>query len=425
MLLGISKRLGWVVSAAAVISIAFSACREEPAVEKPRKVLFAIVDGIPADVIERVSTPWIDSIAAKGGYSRAYTGGEIGSYSETPTISAVCYANLVTGTWVNKHNVWDNGIDSINYQYPSVFWYLKNQYPEKKIGIFSTWQDNRVKLLGEGRPETGQIKMDYYADGYELDTVAFPHDTQSRYIHLIDERVSEEAARAIEQHGPDLSWVYLQYTDDVGHHHGDSPQMDSAVVVADNQVGRLWKAVQYRMEHFDEDWLVYIVTDHGRDDRGYHHGGQTPRERGIWMATNDRNLNSYFHEHTPALVDVAPTILRFLDIDAPKHHAFELDGIPLSGDVTHQFTRAVIEGDSLRLEWLPFRDTGELKVRLSTSNHQRLGDHDNYVALAEVPLKDGAAQLDISGFQSDFFKIVLESDAHSTNRWVIRPAQQK
>lgn len=156
---------------AAVVLLLASACGQQQgqqngkAAERPRKVLFAIVDGIPADVIERVNTPWIDSVAAQGGYTRAYTGGEKDTYSQSPTISAVCYTHFVTGVWTNKHNVWDNGIDSINYRYPSFFWYLKNQYPEKKIGIFSTWQDNRVKLLGEGKAETNQLKMDFHADG--------------------------------------------------------------------------------------------------------------------------------------------------------------------------------------------------------------------------------------------------------------------
>ena len=40
------------------------------------KVIFAIVDGIPAEVIEKVSTPNLDTIAAKGGYTRAYVGGQ-------------------------------------------------------------------------------------------------------------------------------------------------------------------------------------------------------------------------------------------------------------------------------------------------------------------------------------------------------------
>ena len=72
---------------------------------KTKKAVFIIVDGIPADMIERLNTPAIDEIASKGAYARAYTGGEIGSYSQTPTISAIGYTNLLTATWMNKHNV--------------------------------------------------------------------------------------------------------------------------------------------------------------------------------------------------------------------------------------------------------------------------------------------------------------------------------
>ena len=81
------------------------------------KVVFVIVDGIPADVIERVPTPAIDAIAAVGGYGRATVGGPIGTVGETPTISAPGYMSLVTGTWANKHNVYDNYGISPDYDY--------------------------------------------------------------------------------------------------------------------------------------------------------------------------------------------------------------------------------------------------------------------------------------------------------------------
>lgn len=81
---------------------------------KPKKALFIIVDGIPADVVEKVNTPNLNKIADAGHYLRAYVGGEKDGYSQTPTISAVSYNSLLTGMWVNKHNVWDNNIKEPN-----------------------------------------------------------------------------------------------------------------------------------------------------------------------------------------------------------------------------------------------------------------------------------------------------------------------
>lgn len=404
--------------------IFFSSCQQgadgTAGTSKAKKAIFVIVDGIPADVIERVNTPWIDSIAAEGGYTRAFTGGEApDSYSMSPTISAVCYAHLVTGVWTNKHNVWGNGLETVNFNYPTAFWFLKNQYPEKTVAIYSTWEDNRTKLVGEGKPETGNLHFDFAKDGYELDTVAYPHNSTPHYIHLIDERVSEEAAQSIREEAPDLSWVYLQYTDNAGHEWGDSPEMDSAVVNADIQVGRIWQAVKAREAAHNEEWLVYIVTDHGRDDKGYHHGGQSPRERAIWFSTNDKNLNTYFHDGTPGLVDVLPSVLRFMEVDIPREFAFELDGIPLSGEVSHQFTAAELDGDKLNLTWEPFKQVGDLSVWLTTTNNHKEGGKDEYVLLGKSDLKDGAATFDVSEHPSDFYKVVLESADHAANRWVM------
>src|SRR5262245_26832602 len=86
-----------------------------------RKAVFIILYGISTDVVEKVETPVLDEIAAKGGYTRAYLGGEKGGYSESPTISAVGYNHVITGVWTNKHNVWDNDIKDPNYHYWNIF----------------------------------------------------------------------------------------------------------------------------------------------------------------------------------------------------------------------------------------------------------------------------------------------------------------
>lgn len=386
--------------------------------QKPKKVLFVILDGISADVIEKLPTPHLDAVASAGGYTRAYVGGEKGGYSETPTISAVGYNSLHTGTWVNKHNVWGNDIKEPNYHYWTIFRLAAELAPRKKTAIFSTWLDNRTKLIGEGLPETGNLHLDYHFDGFELDTVSFPHDEHSLYIHRIDEHVTDESARYIREEGPDLSWVYLQYTDDMGHRHGDSEAFYQAVETADDQVGRIWEAVRERMESSGEDWQVFITTDHGRDAKtGMHHGGQSDRERLTWIVTNARELNPYFHDHQPGIVDIMPSMLRFMELEVPREQLWEIDGIPLTGKVSVAAPQATWEADGLHLSWKALEQDGNLKIWGCPTNYFRDGGQDRYELLAEVPLSAEQAVVDLK--PPAFYKVVLEGKHNTVNRWVL------
>ena len=111
-----------------------------------KKVVVILVDGIPYDVIKKVNTPHLKEIESKGALGKAYVGGEKGGKTESPTISAVGYNSMLTGTWANKHNVWGNGIEAPNYSYPTFFKIARDAKPDMKLGIFSTWEDNRTKL---------------------------------------------------------------------------------------------------------------------------------------------------------------------------------------------------------------------------------------------------------------------------------------
>ena len=290
------------------------------------KAVFIIVDGIPADVLERTETPNLDAISKTGGYARAYTGGVVGGESESPTISAVGYMNLITGTWANKHNVWGNEVKQPNYAYWDIFRIAHEHDASLQTAIFSTWEDNRTKLIGDGLPAAGGTKLDYSFDGFEKNLDRFPHDEQHSHINKIDELVAGEAARYIEQSGPDLSWVYLEYTDTVAHGYGDSPELTNMLQIADGRVGRIWEAIKKRQRSHDEDWLIVVTTDHGRDAQsGKDHGGQSERERTTWVVTNSRKLNNRFGNNT-AIVDILPSIVTHLKLSIPPQIASQLDG---------------------------------------------------------------------------------------------------
>ncbi|QHT69931.1 alkaline phosphatase family protein [Rhodocytophaga rosea] len=393
---------------------------------KVRKTVFILVDGIPADVLETVATPALDSLAKAGKYMRSYVGGSKGEYSESPTISAVGYNSLLTGTWANKHNVWDNDIAAPNYHYPTIFRLLKNQYPAKKIGIFSSWLDNRTKLIGDGLPQTGNIQVDYHADGYELDTIRFPQAKARDFMHKIDNKVVQETALYIRNQAPDLSWVYLEYTDDMGHMYGDSKQFYDAVKKMDAQISTIAQAVQYRQKRHNEDWLIVVTTDHGRDEQtGKDHGGQSYRQRSSWIVTNYPQLNMYAKYYTPGIVDIMPTIARFMNISMPLEISRELDGTPLTGKISLAEVQVHHFQKKLDVSWKALEKEGKVKIWVSTTNGFKTGEKDTYTLFAEVPVTSEHASIHTNLPVSSFYKVVLESPFNSVTKWVTLEAKQK
>jgi predicted AlkP superfamily pyrophosphatase or phosphodiesterase len=385
---------------------------------KTPKAVFIIVDGVPADVMEKLDLPNFNAIKKAGGYTRTMVGGHPGTYTQTPTISAVGYNSVLTGVYAHKHNVWGNDITAPNYQYQNLFRLLKETSPQKTIGIFSSWQDNRTKLVGEGLAAAGNIQFDFEYDGLELDTIRFPHDKAAQYMHRIDDMVSDSAARAIQASAPDLSWVYLEYTDDMGHRFGDSETFYTAVKYADAQVGKIWQAVQDRQQHFNEDWMIVITTDHGRDSlTGRNHGGQSAREKSGWIYTNKRPLNERFAPDQSAIVDIMPSILRHLQLPPSASVMREIDGIPFVGPLSVSTPQISIAGQDLKLTWKAHAKKGEVKIYYARAPAKNGNAFPDYQLLTTQPLKNGEYRLQWDKPANQPYVFLLEGQHNSTNTW--------
>jgi predicted AlkP superfamily pyrophosphatase or phosphodiesterase len=408
------------VSAALVLTLGVATGAAQ-APSKVRKAVFIIVDGISADTVEKEPVPNLKSIAKAGGYTPSYVGGEKGGYSQTPTISAVGYNSMLTGTWVNKHNVVDNNITAPNYHYPTFFRLFKEANPAKKTAIFSSWLDNRTKLVGDKLPATGNIPVDIHYDGMELDKDKFPHLPNNAHFQAIDQSVAERAAQSIRDEAPDLSWVYLEYTDVVGHRYGDGPEMVAAVAKIDEQVGLVWKAIQEREKKHNEDWMIVVTTDHGRNPTdGKGHGGQSDRERASWIFTDAKGLNAQFGAPRTAAVDIMPSIVRFLNVPVRKEVLREVDGVPFIGPLSATTPEAEHKDGKIQVRWKAVDKKGTMRIWLCRGDQYKTGGRDEYRLVKEVPVGQEGAILELTEPLPPLTKIVLEAPHNTLNRWIVQ-----
>jgi hypothetical protein len=215
--------------------------------------------------------------------------------------------------------------------------------------------------------------------------------------------------------------VYLEYTDDMGHRYGDSAPYLKAVEQMDAQMGRLWNVVRQRQKQHNEDWLLLITTDHGRDEQtGKNHGGQSARQRATWLVSNLSTPNAYARYDQPGIVDLMPTMARFLGMPLPTNVQREVDGVPLIGPVSVAQPDAIFSQDRLIIDWQALESSGNVTIWVTPTNATEAGGTDTYQRMAEVPLTQRRAIIDVSKMPSSLYKIVLEGPHNTVNRWVIR-----
>nr|WP_293123437.1 alkaline phosphatase family protein [Moorena sp. SIO4G3] len=152
---------------------------------------------------------------------------------------------------------------------------------------------------------------------FEL-TAPEPTDDQLAQDNIIAQTVAD----LILKEGPAYTFVHLDNVDVVAHNFGFSTEYLEAITMADGHVGTILDAVEEREAAYpDEDWLVIVTTDHGREpSEGFDHGGQTDSERTTFIASNKELDDS----SVAPVTDVVPTVLDHLDIEGG-----EFDGTSL------------------------------------------------------------------------------------------------
>lgn len=270
-----------------------------------KKVLVIGIDGIRVDILARVSTPNLDRLAADGLFSdRART--------NVRTVSGPGWSSMLIGARTDKHRVDGNDFTGNDYaNYPDFLTRLE--------GIDSTFNTFAVADWAPlvSTASGGPLLSD------TIDEVVFLDGAVEGYGRADSLSVS----LAIDRLGSgdiDAAFVYLGDPDEVSHATGTFVQeYYDAIEVADGHVGRLVAAVEGRATYADEDWLILLSTDHGRDDEGGH-GGDSDTERTIFFLAYGPSVVRGAVDPPPNIVDVAVTALTHLGVAIDP--AWQLDG---------------------------------------------------------------------------------------------------
>ena len=265
-----------------------------------RKVLLIGIDGLQFEEIAKTKTPNFDKFIIK----RGFNGGVFGTKSQQVTSSGPSWMTILTGVWVDQHKVKSNSPSQVSAS-KSVFKLIKDSNSKLKTASFSTWKNINLLL---------------YKDIYDVD-----FSTQGGN----DEISTKSAISHISNYSPDFTFIHLDDIDHAGHAVGFGLTYSKSIQKVDRQIGQFLKVINIREKNNDEDWLVILVTDHGRDLKGKGHGNQTFKEKTIFIGMNKKG-NSYFESFNEKVLfktlkdlerkaipqtAVVPTILKYLNIN--------------------------------------------------------------------------------------------------------------
>jgi predicted AlkP superfamily pyrophosphatase or phosphodiesterase len=272
-----------------------------------KKTLLIGIDGLQFEKIAETATPNFDRFYIKKGY----TGGEFGTDTQQKTSSGPSWMTILTGVWNDKHGIEDNTKDKL-CESPSIFKMLKKHNGNFYVSSVSTWKNINIFL-----------KDDMYHTNFSAQG---GNDVLSTEL-TIDQITDYDA---------DFSFVHLDDIDHAGHTYGFGSAYDTAIKRIDDLIGRMLDVVEQREHKYHEDWLVILVTDHGRDARGFHHGAQKINQKTIFVGlnkhgnakftqnNNQKPINSFKDLETLIpLTSVIPTILTHFNVPIKKEWRLE------------------------------------------------------------------------------------------------------
>lgn len=293
-----------------ILCICFSACDSDSKsqFDHTRKVLIIGIDGVRSDMIEPEFAP---NLFAFSELSNTYFNPE--HKTEPITWSATNWSSICTGVHVNKHKAYDNlFIGSKFNQYPHFFSYINEVDENDELELVSVVHWLPINLLMAAN----------HADYATSSTVT---DISVRNIAL--KLLNEDKPK-----NPDVLFLHFDDVDHAGHGFAFSttePRYVAEMQRIDGYVGEVLEALENRQERTGEEWLVMVVSDHGGTGNSHDQGSGNAEVGNTIFFMNHSDINSIYTVSGSRMVDLAPTVLQYLNVYSEKAQA-AMDGVPLA-----------------------------------------------------------------------------------------------
>ena len=291
-----------------LISIILSACDKDikfnpnelrteclSGVSAVQKVLFIGIDGCRTDALIAAQSPALDSLMAHAYVNLHCDRGPF-------TVSWPGWSTLLHGVFPDKHGVTSNDFPASNFgQYPDIFYYLRKANPNFSLSVVSNWASFLVITSHEN-----------YAQAVSTDL-----EVKESAIHLLNSCT------------PDVLLLHFDEVDATGHESGFSPSNPeylASIRQTGNYIAEIMEEIELREQTYGEQWLVFVVTDHG--GKGKSHGGQddlveTRFVFEIARLPNQTRVDVPIANNT----NVMPTILKYMGVSIDS--TWGLDGVAL------------------------------------------------------------------------------------------------
>ncbi len=253
-----------------------------------QKTLYILIDGLRTDAFETANTPGADRLRKRGCYFP-----DVRTVSPPQTLPA--HFTIFSSLPPLGHGVMNNtGLPDPCSHSQNLFLQVKNQ--GKSVSAFYSWEHLRNLAPAGTLDHSLHIRVQTEADL---------------------SRLADNALAHLEDQSPDFCFLYLEWTDIVGHKSGwMSRDYIKAVETCDQALSRFL----HLMDRPDAPYTLVMGSDHGGE--GYHHMEPGPGvDQTPLVMAGPQIPQGTVIDRPASLTDIAPTLAANMGV--PPHFAWE------------------------------------------------------------------------------------------------------